>query len=121
MPHLRLALKEVTRAVNEADKALAVIDVDASGIELTRKKVEALRDELDGNVDRDAFSITQDAADAAVVGLSIVLAQLDKVRQAQTKLLIQPRDTEGRIEAMQQLVDHLRDTKAFQEMSGGAR
>lgn len=121
VPLLRLALKAVEKAVKEADGTLAVIDVRSSDVALTREKAKALREELDGNIDREQFSMTQNAADAAVIGLSIVLSRLHKVKEDQGKLLVQGTDTERMIEAAGNLVDFLRDTAKFQELSGGAR
>lgn len=121
VPLLRLALKAVEKAVKEADSTCAVIDVKSSDVALTREKAAALREEIDGNIDREQFSITQKAADAAVIGLSIVLARLFKIKEDQGKLLVQPTDTEKMIDAATNLVDFLRDTAKYQELSGGAR
>lgn len=108
VPTLRLAHRLLEKALVQAGAALSVLNLDFE--ELSELSLDATRCKalIDGNVGRDDWTFSPGLANPATLGLSILLAKIDKLKDAQMDLLLPVHETADKEAEVRELHDRIK-------------
>lgn len=119
VPTLRLAQKLLEKGITQAAAAMANLNLESEDVSALSNDARRLTETLDGNIGREEWSLEGALINAATLGLSILIGKVEKIKDAQTDLLLPVHETADKADEFRELHDRCKGLDTQRSMFGG--